>query len=139
MTKLRQAAAGLFALLCLTAGARVPDATVSFVPLTKPMRLALPVRPAKSGSAVYLVKLKEPGAASYRAGGRPISAMPSDIRPANGLRGTAAEAYAERLEQSHDRLLADVGAAGSKLYGLRYASNGFAARLTAVEHRLQRG
>jgi subtilisin family serine protease len=133
MTKLRQAAAGLLVLLCLTGAARVPDAPVSFVPLTKPMRLALPVRPAKSGSAVYLVKLKEPGAASYRGGARALYATRSDTRATKGLRGAAADAYAEHLERTHDRLLADVGAPGSKLYSFRYASNGFAAHLTAAQ------
>jgi subtilisin family serine protease len=133
MTNLRHAPAGLLLLLCLTGAAPVPDAPVSFVPLTKPMRLALPVRPAKSGSAVYLVKLKEPGAATYRGVVRALSAMRSERREANGLRGAGAQAYAEHLEQTHDRLLADVGAPGSKLYSFRYASNGFAAHLTAAQ------
>ena len=69
MTTLRQAAAGLFALLCLVAaGPQEADAQATFVPLTKPMRLAAPVRPVKSGAAIYIVKLKEPGAASYKGG-----------------------------------------------------------------------
>ena len=37
------------------------------VPLTKPLRLASPVHPAKGATAIYIVKLKNPGAASYKA------------------------------------------------------------------------
>ena len=58
MTTLRKAATGLCVLLCLVAAHRAV-AQATFVPLPKPMRLTAPVRPAKGGVAVYIVKLKE--------------------------------------------------------------------------------
>ncbi|HEX6997508.1 MAG TPA: S8 family serine peptidase [Gammaproteobacteria bacterium] len=96
-----------------------------------PLGLAGPVAPAKDDRAVYIVKLRDEGAASRRG----QVAVVASAKPASGavLGRTAAatRAYAQRLEQSHDRLLADIGAAGSKLYSFRYALNGFAARLRA--------
>ncbi|HEX7079791.1 MAG TPA: S8 family serine peptidase [Gammaproteobacteria bacterium] len=97
---------------------------------TGPLSLAAPVRPAKGASAVYLVKLKRPGAAAYK-GGTPGYAA---TKPAPGGKldatSAAVESYVKHLELTHDRLLADVGAAAAKIYSFRYAMNGFAARLT---------
>ena len=39
----------------------------------------------------------------------------------------------KHIEQTHDRLLATVGASGSKVYSFRYTLNGFAARLSAAQ------
>ncbi len=138
MIRLRRAVAGLVVLSCagVTASGAQPTQvappTVAAVAITTPVKLAAPARPVKSGStSVYIVKLKEPGAASYGnasiySAGRPAA------QTANAQRAARA-AFAQRLEQTHDRLLADVGAPSSKLYSYRYALNGFAAKLSAAE------
>lgn len=104
----------------------------AFVPVTKPLQVAGPVRSAKDGAAVYIVKLKDPGAATYK-GGAGFGAT----KPASGERldrnSGAVEAYAKQLELTHDRILAEVGAQNSKVYSFRYALNGFAAKLTAAQ------
>ncbi len=138
MIRLRRAAAGLVVLSCagVTASGAQPTQvappTVAAVAITTPVKLAAPARPVKSGStSVYIVKLKDPGAASYGnasiySAGRPVA------QSANAQRAARA-AFAQRLEQIHDRLLADVGAPSAKLYSYRYALNGFAAKLSAAE------
>ena len=138
MIRLRRAAAGLVILSSAgvtAAGAQPMQAaapTVTAVAITTPVKLAAPARPVKSGStSVYIVKLKDPGAASYGnasiySAGRPV------VQNATAQRAARA-AFAQRLEQTHDRLLADVGAPSAKLYSYRYALNGFAAKLTAAE------
>jgi subtilisin family serine protease len=134
MITLRQAATGLVALLCL--GAAGPDgaaAQATFVPLTKPMRLTAPARPAKGGAAVYIVKLKEPGAAAYKGGVSAFAATKPGAGQRMNAQSAAVQTYVQRLEQTHDRLLADVGAATAKVYSFRYALNGFAAELTAAQ------
>src|SRR5688572_24147997 len=105
-------------------------AQVTHVPITEPFGLASPVSSDKGGSAVYIVKLRTPGAASYKRAPADFSATkPNDA--ANGARTASADAYAKQLEQTHDRLLAQVGA--RKLYSYRYSVNGFAAELTAAQ------
>jgi subtilisin family serine protease len=121
------------ALAWLAVGWLVPAAAqVGHVTVTEPLRLVGPVAD-KAGAAVYIVKLRSPGAASYKrtpadfAADKPLSANERSVRDA------AAESYATALEQSHDRLLAGIGAGGSKVYSYRYSVNGFAARLTAAQ------
>jgi hypothetical protein len=108
-------------------------AQVMHVPLTEPLRLAAPLGPVKGGSAVYIVKLRTPGAARMKGAAPDYSAD----KPANPQQragnAAAAEAYAKQVEQSHDRLLGDIGASSRKLYSYRYSVNGFAAQLTAAE------
>jgi subtilisin family serine protease len=138
MISLRRAAAGLVVLSC--AGITAPGAqptqpavpTVTAVAITTPVKLAAPARPVKSGSAsVYIVKLKDPGAASY--GNASIYSAGRPATQSTSMQRAARAAFAQRLEQTHDRLLADVGAPSAKLYSYRYALNGFAAKLTAAE------
>lgn len=129
-----QAAAALLAGLCLAAAASsVAFAQATFVPLVKPLRLAAPVRPVKGGSGVYIVKLKDKGAAGY-AGELPGYAA---TKPMAGERmrpqSARVESYVQHLEQTHDRLLAAVGAPTAKVYSFRYALNGFAAKLDAAQ------
>jgi subtilisin family serine protease len=136
MHSLRRAAAGLIVLSCagVTVSAAQPPkaAGVAAVPITTPIKLAAPARPVKSGAtSVYIVKLKDPGAASYGSAsiysaGRPGTQTASAQRAAR-------DSYARGLEQTHDQLLAEVGAPTGKLYSYRYALNGFAAKLTAAE------
>jgi subtilisin family serine protease len=133
MIRTRSFAAGLLASLLL--GGPMPGAVaqVTHVPLTDPLRLAAPVRPVKGGAAIYIVKLKAPGAATYKGEMAGFAATKPERGERLSRQAAAVQSYAEHLEQSHDRLLAQVGATGSKVYSFRYALNGFAAKLTAAQ------
>ena len=105
MIRLRRAVAGLVVLSCagVTASGAQPTQvappTFSGGRHHEPVRLAAPARPVKSGStSVYIVKLKEPGAASY--GNASIySAEQARARRARTPRAARAAVYAQRLEQ----------------------------------------
>ena len=133
-------AARWLALACSTVAASALG-QVTLAPLTEPLRLVGPVVAAKPGTAVYIVKLRDAGAATYKGGLRGFAAT----KPAVGARldrsAAAVETYVKHLEQTHDRLLAEVGAGGEKIYSFRYALNGFAAKLDAaqVSRLAQRG
>ncbi|HLF12675.1 MAG TPA: S8 family serine peptidase, partial [Gammaproteobacteria bacterium] len=121
-----------FALVLI--GAVAPAAAqVTLAPLTEPLRLAAPVRPTKSGTAVYIVQLKDAGAANYKGGVSGFAAT----KPAAGQHidrsSPAVDTYVKHIEQTHDRLLGEIGAPGSKLYSFRYTLNGFAAELSAAQ------
>src|SRR6185503_2414877 len=123
----RRAFAWLAAVILLPAAAQP-----THVQVTEPLRLVGPLRAGKGGEAVYIVKLRQPGAASYKSVPTALTAeKPSE--QARASRAAAAESYAKQLEQSHDRLLAGIGATSEKLYSYRYSVNGFAARLTAAQ------
>jgi subtilisin family serine protease len=98
-----------------------------------PIGVARPALPAKSAASVYIVQLSAPGAASYKAGPAGLAVTKPAGQERLGASAAEIESYAKQLEQTHDRLLAFVGAADDKIYSYRYAFNGFAARLTAGE------
>ena len=130
----------LLAVAC--AAMTVPAAAQTLqAPNGQPVTLASPVAPVKGGTAVYLVQLKDAPAASY--GGRKAGFAATKPLPGDKLDRTASSvaSYAKHVEQSHDRVLAEIGAAGSKVYSFRYVLNGFAARLDAeqVSRLAQRG
>ena len=91
-------------------------------------RRAAAVSKARSGSAVYIVQMIDPPVAGY-TGGRPRL---SATAPGRGQKINRADPdvvrYAGYLDSRHDDVVARVGA--RKLYGYRYAFNGFTARLT---------
>ena len=104
-----------------------------------PLSLASPVRPLKGQNETYLVQLTEAGALNYRGAKAGYAATkPAPGRKLDRTDG-AVESYTQYLEDSHDRLLVDIGAPNSKVYSFRYALNGFSARLTSDQvSRLER-
>jgi subtilisin family serine protease len=122
------------ALACLAAGLMCPAAAqVTHQPITEPLRLVGALRPPKTGAAVYIVKLRIPGAATYKRATPDFSTAQKPNIEGRRAQAAAAEAYAKQLEQTHDRLLGGVGAANAKVYSYRYSVNGFAAQLTAAQ------
>src|SRR5688572_33485288 len=97
------------ALAWLAAAVLTPAAAqVTHVQVTEPLQLVAPLRPVKGGEAVYIVKLRQPGAASLKSVPAALTAeKPSE--QARASRAAAADSYAKQLEQSHDRLLANIG------------------------------
>ena len=79
------------------------------------------------------MKLKEPGAATYKGGAAGYAATKPGAGQRMNAHSAAVQTYVGRLEQTHDRLLADVGAPGAKVYSYSYVLNGFAAELTAAQ------
>ena len=83
---------------------------------------------ARSGSAVYIVQMIDPPVAAYTGGRSGYNAT----APARGQKLNPQDpdvvSYAGFLDSRHDALLSRVGA--TKVYGYRYAFNGFSARLT---------
>ena len=74
-----------------------------------------------------------PGAATYKGGVSGFAATKPGAGQRLDSRSGTVDTYVKHLEQTHDRLLAAVGAAGSKVYSFRYTVNGFAARLNAAQ------
>ena len=107
----------------------------ALVPATPPgsLGLAAPVEPAKEAAAVYIVQLAAAGAATYKGGTPGYAATKPELGRKLDRSSGQVESYVKYLEQSHDRLLAEIGAADAKIYSFRYALNGFAARLTASQ------
>src|SRR5690606_31350699 len=90
-----------------------------------PLSLGAPVRPVKGEDSVYIVKLRQPGAAAaYKTSLAALAA----VKSAPGVQVGASLPAA-----TQDRLRASVGAAGNKISSFRYAMNGFAAKLTAEQ------
>ena len=98
--------------------------------------LAGPVEPAKEPAAVYIVQLKQAGAATYKGGTPGFAATKPQLGAKIDRNSGQVEAYAKYLEASHDRLLSDLGAPSAKIYSFKYALNGFAARLTPAQASL---
>ena len=104
------------------------------MPLTEPLRLAGPVTPVKSGRAVYIVKLREPGRRELQGGRHRLRryetrrgrALGQRLRRRRDLR----EAHSSRPTIGCSRRSARPG---SKVYSFRYSLNGFAARLSAAQ------
>ena len=86
-------------------------------------------RAAGKAARSYIVRLKDAPAASYTGGTAGLKAT----RPARGTKldptNHDVRAYVSHLDSKHDTVLAGAGG-GRKLYGYRYALNGFAAELS---------
>lgn len=112
---------------------------LQFAAGAEPNEPAVPLRSAdetgleKPTQAVYLVRLRAASASGYAGGRSGLAAT----RPAPGerldRRNSNVESYVAWLESTHDQLLAEIGAAGTKIYSFGYALNGFAASLTASQ------
>ncbi len=117
--------------LGLLAASAVTDTPAQPLPIDPPDVLASPEtpRPVKAPNEVYIVQLRDAGAASYKGGIAGFAAT----KPAIGDRLDAGAgnvtSYVRYLESSHDRLLLSVNAPSAKVYSFTYALNGFAARL----------
>ena len=104
------------ALFVATAEARAQGLT----PVENPGPLSLnePVRQAKSPGDVYIVQLRDPGAANYKGDRAGFAAT----KPAAGehldSNDPAVESYVRYLEQTHDSLLSAIGG-GEKLRNCR--------------------
>jgi len=106
MSLYQRAINGLAAAIVVAPTLTLPAAAQPLhVPITEPLRLAAPVRPVKSPTAVYIVKLKAPGAATYKGTVSGFAAT----KPSNGQRldihSAAVQTYVRLVEQSHERLL----------------------------------
>lgn len=97
------------------------------------LRAAAPAEPAKGTASVYIVQLREAGAASYKGGTPGFAATKPAVGARFDARSAQVASYVEHLEASHDRVLAGIGAANAKIYSFRYAMNGFAVSLTPAE------
>src|SRR5687767_5637698 len=100
-------------------------------PATGQVPQAASASKARSGSAVYIVQMIDPPVAGYTGGLPGLSAT----APGRGQKINPADPdvvrYAGYLESRHDDAVSRVGA--RKLYGYRYAFNGFAAALTGAQ------
>jgi len=93
------------------------------------LELSTPVQPAKSPGDVYIVQLREDGAASYDGGIAAFEATKPEAGERIDATDPSVESYVQHLEQSHDALIASVGG-GEKVHSYRYAFNGFAGELS---------
>ena len=118
--------------LCFAASGELQAQSLTPTDYPGPLQLAEPVRQAKTPVDVYIVQLRDAGAASYKG---ETPGLPA-TKPSPGERfdatAPAVESYVSYLERSHDALLAALGG-GEKLYSFRYAFNGFAVQLTPSE------
>lgn len=123
-------------LLALALSAGPPAAAQGIVPtgFPGPMQASGPVAQAKAPGDVYIVRLRDAGAASYKGGNSGFAAT----KPAPGVRFDASDpsvrSYVGFLEATHDALISSIGG-GEKLYSFLYAFNGFAGRFTSDEIR----
>jgi hypothetical protein len=100
-----------------------------------PLRLAEPqdTTASRSDTRMYVVKLKGAPAARYDGGVRGLARTAPARGERYNARAAAVQQYVAHLRGEHDRVLADIGAAGRKVYDYVHVANGFAARLTADE------
>lgn len=97
-----------------------------------PLALAEPVRPAKTAGDVYIVQLRDAGAASYKGETVGYAATkPSGPEPFDAS-APAVDSYVNYLERKHTAVLNEVGG-GEKLYSFRYSFSGFSAELSPME------
>lgn len=122
-------------LLLIAAFLALPLGADAVTPVEPPsgLQAADPARQAKGHDEVFIVQLRDAGAASYKGGVPGFAAT----KPSTGdkLDSTAGQvaSYVKYLEDSHDRILGSIGAVDAKIYSFRYALNGFAVKLGPAE------
>jgi hypothetical protein len=88
---------------------------------------------AKAGGKVYIVQMIDAPVVAYEGGIPGLAAT----KPGKGEKINPNSAhvrkYVSYLDDQHSVALADVGAAGKKVYDYRYSFNGFSAWLTGAE------
>jgi len=90
-----------------------------------------PATAQPASTSIYIVQMKGDPVIAYEGGIKGYAAT----KPGNGKKlnpnSAAVKKYASFLEKKQDQAISSVGA--EKVYNYRYALNGFAARMTAVE------
>ncbi len=88
-----------------------------------------------AASKVYIVQLRSPSAGEHH--GQLVASAPppppDERRPRIDVNSTAMKAYAQRLADEQDRVLAKAGPNAEKIYSYRYGLNGFAARMSVAQ------
>jgi subtilisin family serine protease len=98
-----------------------------------PLNLRGAATPVKTEAIIYIVQMRQAPAASYRGGVAGFAPTRPNVSRSIDSASSPVQSYVQFLEQSHDRVLTEVGAARGKLYSYRYAFNGFAAELTPAQ------
>ena len=88
---------------------------------------------ARSKAKAYIVQMAAEPVAAYEGGVQGLAPTSPPKGKKINPHSTPVKDYVRYLDQNHERVLAELGAAAGKLYDYRYSFNGFAAVLTESE------